>query len=263
MTTKAERVEHANQLILAIASHGRRFFYHAAANRYARIECDPRGRVWFVDDYTQKRVYTHDKGRWRGFTHGGTLRGLVERMRDYITTGWQLPRGVIAPSYAGNRSDNIWGYSADAAAAVREAAFALPIMAPAPWPADMPRDYYVISVHHTMRENKFITLWRPDDSGYCFRTTRAGKYGGAAVREKLSYYNSGCANIAVPVDVIDPLTAMTTPADQLDGPDGPALLNTRANWKKLIANVIARPEYPIEPQFPGARRPAHERRRAA
>ncbi|AJY12793.1 hypothetical protein K6W16_13615 [Burkholderia dolosa] len=264
MTTKAERAEHANQLLRAIGSHGRRFFYNAKHDQYARFELDSRGRVWFVDDYTQKRVYTHDKGRWRGFTQGGTLRSLVERMRDYIRTGWQLPRGVIAPPYmGGNSEDNVWGYDREAAAALRATAFELPIMAPPPWPSDTPRDYYVISVHHTMRENKFITLWCPDDSGYCFRTTRAGKYKGEAVRTKLGYYNSGCANIAVPVDVIDPLTVMTTPADRLDGPDGPALLNTRANWKKLIANVIARPEYPIEPQFPGARRPAHERRRAA
>lgn len=264
MTTKAERAQHANQLIRSIASHGRRFFYHAAADRYARIELDSRGRVWFIDDYTQKRVYTHDtRGRWRGFTHGGTLRSLVERLRDYITTGWQLPRGVIAPPYlGGNANDNVWGYDREAATAVRAAAFALPIMAPEPCPSDTPRDYYVISVHHTMREHRYITLWCPEDSGYCYRTTRAGKYPSADIRAHLGYYNSGCANIAVPVDVIDPLTVMTTPADRLDGPDGPALLNTRANWKKLIANVIARPEYPIEPQFPGARRPASERMRA-
>lgn len=265
MSTKIERVEHANNLIRAIASHGRRFFYHADGNRYAKLELDARGRVWFVDDYTQKRVYTHDtRGRWRGFTHGGTLRSLVERMRDYITTGWQLPRGVIAPPYLGGDADgNVWGYEREAAAAVREAAFALPIMALPPRPSDASRDYYVISVHHTMRHHRFITLWCPDDTGYCYRTTRAGKYRGEAIRAKLGYYNSGCGNIAVPVDVIDPLTVMTTPTDGLDGPDGPALLNTRANWKALIANVIARPEYQIEPQFPGARRTAEERRHAA
>ncbi|WP_446903034.1 hypothetical protein [Burkholderia sp. YIM B11467] len=254
MNTKIERVEHANQLIQVIGAHGRRFFYNTQHDRYARIEVDARGKIWFVDDYTQKRVYTHNKGRWRVFSHGGTLRSLVGRMRDYITTGWQLPRGVIAPSYIGNRSDNIWGYSPEAAEAVRAAAFELPIVATAPWPSDMPRDYYVISVHHTHRWHKFITLWRPDDSGYCFRTPRAGRYESEKVRANLGYYNNGCANIAVPVDVIDSLTVMTTPADQLDGTDGPALLNTRAIWKKLIANVIARPEYQIEPEFPGARR---------
>ena len=78
-------------------------------------------------------------------------------MRDYVTTGWQLPRDVIATPYMGDDAgDNVWGYEREAAAAVRDAAFILPIMAPAPWPSDTPRDYYVISMHRTMREHR---LW--------------------------------------------------------------------------------------------------------
>lgn len=261
--TKQDRLVHANRLIVAIASHGRRFFYNEARDCYARIELDNRGRVWFVDAHSGKRVYTHHDGRWRGFTNGGTLRSLVERMRDYIATGWQLPRGCIAPRCSADASENVWGYAPDAANAVRAAAFDIPIMAPALQLTSTQRDYYVISVHHTLREHRYITLWCPENAGYCFRTTRAGKYADAAVRQKLDFYNCGCANIAVPVDVIDPLTVVTTPADMLDGPDGPALRNTRANWKALIANIIARPTYPIEPQFPGARMSKEERRRAA
>ncbi|MBM2651244.1 hypothetical protein LGM71_04920 [Burkholderia sp. AU33545] len=64
MTAKAERTEHTNQLIKAIGSDGRHFFYNPQHDRYARIELDSRGRVWFVDDYTDKRVCTHDtRGR--------------------------------------------------------------------------------------------------------------------------------------------------------------------------------------------------------
>ena len=78
-------------------------------------------------------------------------------MRDYVTTGWQLPRDVIATPYMGDDAgDNVWGYEREAAAAVRDAAFILPIMAPAPWPSDTPRDYYVISMHRTMRKHR---LW--------------------------------------------------------------------------------------------------------
>ncbi|MBM2651243.1 hypothetical protein [Burkholderia diffusa] len=78
-------------------------------------------------------------------------------MRDYVTTGWQLPRDVIATPYMGDAAgDNVWDYEREAAAAVRDAAFILPIMAPAPWPSDTPRDYYVISMHRTMREHR---LW--------------------------------------------------------------------------------------------------------
>ncbi|MNV86395.1 hypothetical protein D3C71_1804260 [compost metagenome] len=129
---RQERVEHANALIQVIAAHGRRFFYRGESGRVARVELDPRGRVWWVDDYTGKRIYTHHTpfgNRWRGFSHGGTLRALAEAIRDYITTGTRMHRGHIAPpmSYG-----DLWGYGPEAAAAVQVAAFALPIMANAP-----------------------------------------------------------------------------------------------------------------------------------
>lgn len=120
------------------------------------------------------------------------------------------------------------------------------------------KDFYVISVHHTHRRDRYILLWRPDDKGYTYRTSTAGRYPEDQIRAHLGYYNTGCENIAVPVDVIDPLTVMTTPLDQFDGADGPALLNTRANWKVLLANVVAPPAYEPHPAYKGAKRyPEH------
>ena len=129
-TTKQQRVEHANALILVISRHGRRFFYNAAADRTAYLELDHRGRVWFIDDYRGSRIYTHPTGftsRWRGFSHGGTLRSLVESMRDYIVTGKRMDRWRIATERSFTNGD-IWGYGKEAAQAVRTEAFALPIM---------------------------------------------------------------------------------------------------------------------------------------
>lgn len=130
MTTKQERVEHANQLIQVIAKHGRRFFYNKTHDRVARIELR-RGRVYFVDDYSGKAIYTHETvftNRWRGFSHGGTLRSLVERMRDYIMTGDRIQLGFIAPSYRDVANGDIWGYGSEAAYLVRTEASALPII---------------------------------------------------------------------------------------------------------------------------------------
>lgn len=254
--TRQDRVVHANQLIQVLAAHGRRFFYCKSKDTYARMEIDARGRVWFIDDYTQKRVYTHDtRGRWRGFTHGGTLRTLVECMRDYIINGTPIHRGRIATKQLGDSDDDIWGYGPEAAAAVREAAFALPIMA-----RDLkePREYYVISEKHTRRDHRYITLWGPDDKGYRFRASSAGRYAEARVRDAMGYYNAGC-NLAVPCDVLDPLMVMTTPEDQLDGPDGPALLNTRENWNVILANMIATPQYTPHPLYKGAPLSDYER----
>jgi hypothetical protein len=120
-----ERVEHVNALIKIIASHGRKFFDHKG--HLATMELDRRGKVWFVDEYTKARIYTHYSRRWSGFNHGGTLRGLVEAMRDYITKGEKLPIGWIAPTRCNPDNGDIWGYGKESAAVVREEAAKLPI----------------------------------------------------------------------------------------------------------------------------------------
>lgn len=76
-----------HQVIRIIADQGRRFFYSQAVNRYASMEIDPRGKVWLIDNYSGKRIFTHNTvwgGKWRGFSHGGTLKDLVKDFRDYI-----------------------------------------------------------------------------------------------------------------------------------------------------------------------------------
>lgn len=115
-------------------------------------------------------------------------------------------------------------------------------------------EYYVISITHSNRRDRYVLLWRSDNAGYTFRTSTAGRYPGERIRESLGYYNSGCSNIAVPCSVIDPLTVMTTPKDCFDGPEGPALLSNAANWKVLLSNTIETPRYPSLPEYRGAPR---------
>ncbi len=130
LTAKQQRAEQVNQAIRIIADHGRRFFFSASHQRYASMEVDERGRVWFVDDYSGKRIYTHRTpwgGRWRGFTHGGTLRGLVEEFREYIRTGKQLHPGYLGPERERITDGNIWGYAPEDMQKVRALAGALPV----------------------------------------------------------------------------------------------------------------------------------------
>jgi hypothetical protein len=129
---KSVRVKHVNQLIRIIGSHGRRFFWNEEKQRFARMELI-RGRIYFIDDYSGKPIYTHRTGfgnYWRGFSHGGTLRSLVEDMRDYIANGTQIQRCKIVIKQLGRSDleDNIWGYPKDDAEAVRREAYALPII---------------------------------------------------------------------------------------------------------------------------------------
>lgn len=122
-------------------------------------------------------------------------------------------------------------------------------------------DYYVISVHHTHRQDRYITIWAADNRGYRVRLQMSGRYTEACIRNSPGYYNSGCGNIAVPCHVVDAIAAEADPKE-FDSPlPDDALprvvMNTRANWKTLIANVIAAPQYPVLPEFPGAPRKKH------
>lgn len=57
---KQQRAEHVNQAIRIIADHGSRFFCSQASNRYTSMKVDYHGKVWFIDDYSGKRIFTHE-----------------------------------------------------------------------------------------------------------------------------------------------------------------------------------------------------------
>jgi hypothetical protein len=127
---KLERLAHANELIRIISSHGRSFFFNKTHDRIAELVLCSRGRIWFLDDYTGKLVYTHKTtwtNKWRGFSHGGTLRDLVEMMRDYIVHGWPIYENYLGPDNIFT-DGNIWGYTQEAIDAVRAEAILLPII---------------------------------------------------------------------------------------------------------------------------------------
>lgn len=105
-----QRLENVNRFIVEIGQRGRRFFYNQKFDRYAQLKIDDRGRVWFRDDYTDQWIYTHLRNRnWRGFSHGGTLRSLIELLSDHVKKGRQLN-----PRYFDLRphscSGHPWGY---------------------------------------------------------------------------------------------------------------------------------------------------------
>lgn len=125
MNEKQERAKRANALLQTISEHGRRFFHHDG--RVARFEVDERGRVWFIDAYSQKRIYTHYTGRWRGFTLGGTMRWLIESLRDYIRTG-KVIVGHFGPWPDEICRGDLWGYGDDMRA-IRKKAVELAIAA--------------------------------------------------------------------------------------------------------------------------------------
>ena len=122
---REERLEKANQLIHVIASHGRHFFCHRGVTSW--LELAPNQRVWFVDSYTYHHVYTHYQRRWHKFSHGGTLKNLIQKLQKYILRGERLSRGhFVFPDWL--CEGDLWGYGAEAMKPVIEAAEALGII---------------------------------------------------------------------------------------------------------------------------------------
>lgn len=131
--TEQERLNAVNELIKVIASCGRRFFSENSDNHGKPIEnafvsfmeVDKRGKVWFTDYYTRKRIYTHYRYDWKGFTSGGTLRDLVCVFREFIKRGTTMNKRYFNTSelYC---SGHPWGYG-DELTEVKDAAIKLGI----------------------------------------------------------------------------------------------------------------------------------------
>ena len=117
--TKRQRLERANQFLTAIASCGRQFF--RTGERIARFEVRYTGRIWFCDDRSGKWVYVHYRGRWRGFSHGGSLRRLIDRLAAYIQHG-AFAAGDLGPWPEWYSDGDPWGYGADMEIVRRRAA---------------------------------------------------------------------------------------------------------------------------------------------
>ena len=114
-------------------------------------------------------------------------------------------------------------------------------------------DCYVISLNHTHRRDPYITIWRPDDRGYAYPLSWAGRYPMERIMEHLDYYNSGHCSVAVPCAVLDSIAVPPKPG-LIDGDAGPVVPNTRASWKAILSSVVAPPGHEPKPQFKGAQR---------
>lgn len=128
---KQGRLEAANQLLQKIASCGRKFFYSPRNNRLARfVISEANGRLYFVDDRNGQELplsHCHSKKWRRYFSHGGTLKGLIEALGDYIRTGKTVDRGYFfAPQWYSEGDP--WGYGEDMRM-VRDEALRLKVVA--------------------------------------------------------------------------------------------------------------------------------------
>lgn len=116
-------------------------------------------------------------------------------------------------------------------------------------------EYYVVSVVHTQRENRYITVWRPDNAGYAWPLSWAGRYPQASILESLAYYHQG-ENVAVPCNLLDSIAVAPLPGT-VDNDAGPVVLNTKSNWALIIswlAHYEPKPLRMPRPEYKGAPR---------
>jgi hypothetical protein len=108
---KNQRIGFANLLIKAISGHGRRFFHSEKYARVAYFHTSQSGCLLFRDEYTWLDInLSRKKSSWRAFTHGGTLKNLVELIAKYIHAGEKIHINWLGLYRAGLYKGDIWGY---------------------------------------------------------------------------------------------------------------------------------------------------------
>lgn len=109
LEARKKRAEKANKFIRVIASCGRRFFGYGVVSHFI---VDNRGRVWFWDGGSGRKIYTHYRFQWRGFSEGGTLETLVRDLKEYIQQG-KVQISNLGPWPMWICDGDLWGYGDD------------------------------------------------------------------------------------------------------------------------------------------------------
>ena len=113
------------------------------------------------------------------------------------------------------------------------------------------REYFIVNLSHLHREHSYVTVWRPDNAGYAWPLSWAGRYPESQVRASLAYYNSG-SNVAVPCEVLEALAVAPGPG-MVDNDAGPVVPSNALNWKRILRSVIGPVSYRMVPVYKGAR----------
>jgi len=113
--------------------------------------------------------------------------------------------------------------------------------------------YFIVSLKHTPKSDKYITVWRPDARGYAWALSWAGRYSNDEVMANLEYFNSGSDSLAVPVEILARI-AVDPGTGSIDNDAGPVVLNTAANWKVIVGAPICQPRNTPQPRYQKTRR---------
>ncbi|MEO0034251.1 MAG: hypothetical protein RLZZ501_274 [Pseudomonadota bacterium] len=117
-------------------------------------------------------------------------------------------------------------------------------------------EFYIIDLRPDFMRKPYITVWRPDDAGYAYPLTWAGRYSKETVDAHPGYYaNRGCLasgrpstrldRFPAPCEVVEALATPKPKPGIIDGDAGPVLVNdakTRAALRRAKYLPIAQAE---------------------
>jgi elongation factor P hydroxylase len=109
-----ERMNKINELIKLISNTDRRFFYSKTKDKIGKF-IEGKTVVYYIDSYSQEKVHLNNICKDSGFSHGGTLWGLIHDFKHWILTG-KYSNGKNG--YGGLYSPN-WGYTKEGMELVR------------------------------------------------------------------------------------------------------------------------------------------------
>ncbi|QUH21917.1 hypothetical protein [Alkaliphilus sp. B6464] len=102
--SQLERIEKINELIKVIGDTDRKFFNYNGC--YSRFVVQGK-KLFYIDKYTEKRIYPYQSSKHIGFSDGGTLWALINDFREWIIKG---KRSNGNNGYGGLYCTS-WGYS--------------------------------------------------------------------------------------------------------------------------------------------------------
>lgn len=118
---KRQRATRVNNLLKEMSFRG---CHLLSTEVQAAFDVDDRGRVWYTDSYTGKRIYTHYSGSWKDFSLNKASEKFVRELRDHISKGKVLDKNFFdalmkTPNF---HQDLTWGYSEEDLASTRRTA---------------------------------------------------------------------------------------------------------------------------------------------
>lgn len=84
--------------------------------------------------------------------------------------------------------------------------------------------YYLISLCHTQKNEEYITLWRPNNSGYCFSKEMAGIY-----PKTLKGYHDSETTMPITIEVAEKLFVTA----EHEGKKANMIPNNQKTWNAL------------------------------